>query len=359
MEGAIVLSKTGTLLVESSAIFSAQQNGFSSSASNTINVYTPPISGAYSGNSSSVQVILTQNSQLFFSKIFLQNSPTFTATSVTSAGQIDNVFLLVTGNIQNALSLTGSSSVSTPDMIYVNSSQSSAVRLTGTSQLQARILNIVGNYTTSGSASINPSTIINTSVTALTDPYLGLAVPAYGVCNQTNYSVGGVTVTTIFPGTYCNGLSIGNSANVIMFPGTYIINRGNFTVNGNARLTGNNVTIILTSSTGSGYGRVNIGGSARTILTAPTTGSLANILFYGDRNSSGLTHNLTGSSVAQTFGGVIYFPSTAVSIAGSSSMVNAPGRCLQLITRSITFSGNSSGIAGCPTNVTSKLKLVE
>jgi len=98
-----------------------------------------------------------------------------------------------------------------------------------------------------------------------------------------------------------------------MNPGTYIIDRGVFRINGGARVTGVGVTIILTSSTGANYATMTINDSAVVNLTAQTSGSLSGlVVFQGRAATSSTTNTLNGGS-GQTLVGALYFPNTQVS----------------------------------------------
>ena len=73
-------------------------------------------------------------------------------------------------------------------------------------------------------------------------------------------------------------------ANITLSPGVYYLDQGSLAVNGGATMSGTGVTLVFTSSTGSGYATANIDGGATLNLTAPSSGSTAGIVFFGDRN---------------------------------------------------------------------------
>jgi hypothetical protein len=124
----------------------------------------------------------------------------------------------------------------------------------------------------------------------------------------------------------------------------YYLDQGSLSVKGGATLTGTGVTLVFTSSTGSSYATANINGGATINLTAPTTGSTAGIVFFGDRNMPvGTSFSFEGGA-SQAFGGALYLPKGAVSFAGGSNTGNA---CTQLVADTITFSGNSNFAINC------------
>jgi hypothetical protein len=74
------------------------------------------------------------------------------------------------------------------------------------------------------------------------------------------------------------GIEVAGGATLNLDPGTYILDRGNFTVSGNSTVNGTGVTLILTSHTGSDYGTVDIRAGSTIEITAPALGATAGIL---------------------------------------------------------------------------------
>ncbi len=73
-------------------------------------------------------------------------------------------------------------------------------------------------------------------------------------------------------------------------------------------------------------------------LSAGTTGDLAGVLFYQDRDATGnLTHKLTGGA-NMDLDGIIYFPSQAVQFSGGASLDSSSSL---LVADTVTFTGNS------------------
>jgi hypothetical protein len=103
----------------------------------------------------------------------------------------------------------------------------------------------------------------------------------------------------------------------------------------------NAVTFILT---GSSVGTVEIK-NANVSLSAPTTGSTANLLFWQDKSATagGGTFNGTGVSLSLT--GVLYFPSQTVLLAGSLTFGQT--QCTAIVGNIIDFQGNGTLNKGC------------
>jgi hypothetical protein len=103
-------------------------------------------------------------------------------------------------------------------------------------------------------------------------------------------------------------------------------------------MTGTGVTFYNTTGSG-GYAAIVLNGSATVNLSAPTSGTLAGILFFQDRSIPGSAagSTITGNS-SSTFDGAIYFATTALSFGGNSSV---SGYSI-VVANQLTLSGNAS-----------------
>ena len=156
--------------------------------------------------------------------------------------------------------------------------------------------------------------------------------------------------TTISPdGNYCvrNGADI--KGTTILPAGIYYIDGGTFSLGAQANLQGSGVTFILTSSTPadtSSFATVSMNGGAVVDLSAPATGTYAGLLFYQDPRTPYGNDTINGNS-ASTFQGGLYFPTRQLTFNGNTGMHT---ECLQLVARTLVFSGNSSIQNTCPAN---------
>jgi Putative Flp pilus-assembly TadE/G-like len=167
---------------------------------------------------------------------------------------------------------------------------------------------------------------------------------SYTFCGPLSFGNSSLTAT-LQPGLYVGGISITNSnANVTFNPGTYILAGGGLTVTGNATIQGTGVTFYNTSSTSFAYAPIDISGNVTANLSAPTSGSLAGILFFQDRSVANTPANastIAGNS-SNTFNGVLYFPTTGLTFNGNSST----NGYTFLITDTLTMTGNVSASLG-------------
>jgi len=169
-----------------------------------------------------------------------------------------------------------------------------------------------------------------------------------GACNfnNTKFNAGTHTIT---PGVYCNGMDFGSQAIVKMNPGVYYINKGDFTVNAQVKVTCNctnptdGVTIVMTSTGATtDIGHVTINGGALIDLRAPSGDSAPykGVLMYQDRRAplDGGNNKLNGGS-ALNLTGALYFPSQNADWEGNNT--SHASSCTQIVARTVTFTGNT------------------
>jgi Flp pilus assembly protein TadG len=224
--------------------------------------------------------------------------------------------------------------------MYDNSSSASAMTVGGSARITALSVGVVGGI--SGNTSVTTTQGVQTGLSPLRDPYAKVAVPFFSGCDENNFSA--KKQVTIDPGVYCDGMQFNANADVTFNPGVYFVDRGKFAVTGGAKLQGTGVTIIFTSSTMSDWPEVTINGGAVIDLRPPSTGPLAGIVMYGDRNiPTGNAFKFNGGA-SQYLGGAVYFPTGAVDFAGGAGTST---NCTQIIGNTITFTGNSGVAINC------------
>lgn len=340
--GAIALKTTGKPTMSTYATNDINLNNCTSGNSCTIVINNPPTSGASAGNGGAVEVLLSKPADMFLANLFLGSAPTLHARSV-AGNQVSNNCVVTLKTTGIGINVKGGGNVNSPNCgLYSNSTDPTrSVNVVGGGTIITSTVTAVGGINNGG-------IIAGTSIpgaSALSDPYASVVMPtSSGSCTQTNYQLNSAT-QTINPGVYCGGIKLVSSANLTMNPGIYFMDRGNFDASGQSSISANGVTIIMTSSTGSNYGDININAGAITNMSAPTTGTTAGILFFGDRNSSGKAENFTGG-VGQILNGVLYFPTNDVSYAGQASVTGNP--CFQIVSSTVTFTGGSALGNGCP-----------
>jgi Flp pilus assembly protein TadG len=307
----------------------------------TVTVNSPPHSGAYASTSGATEVVITQPQTPLFSAIFVKSAVEIAARAVAlTSGK--GCVLALDRSATSAVGVQGTSAVTLNNCsLYDNSNASTALSVGGSGQITALSVGVVGGE--SGASSITTTQGNHTGMGLVADPYANASFGTFSGCDKTNFSA--KTTVTIDHGVYCGGMKLNAGAIVTMNPGIYYIDQGCLCIAGGATLTGDGVTIVFTSSTGSNWATATINGGATVTLTAPTTGPTAGIVFFGDRRMpAGTAFKLNGGST-QVFGGAIYLPEAAVTFAGGSG-TSAVG-CTQLVADTITFNGNSNFALNC------------
>jgi hypothetical protein len=342
--------------VQQAAIEDAGRNGFVSGGDVTVAVNNPPVSGDYSGNPAAVEAIIDKREELLFLSLIATGGLTIEARAVAAVQTTGTACVLaldqsasdaVTNNGNAAVDMAGCT-------VAANSNSASAISFSGSSSLTAYSLWTVGDYNRSGSAVYNLTNPAMTHAWQISDPYAGLTIPALSGCDHNNTSIGSGNVT-LEPGIYCGGISIGSQANVTFEPGTYYLDRGDFTVNAgavvrcNCSAPGSGTTFVLTSTgTTNQIGTVRINGGADVVLQAPTDSGYPypGVLFFQDRNAPATdTARLNGGST-MTLTGTVYFPAQVTQWNGNNS---SPGsNCVQIVALQVVFTGNSRIVnTGC------------
>ena len=219
-----------------------------------------------------------------------------------------------------------------------------------------------------GSAQLNGQSVWDTlsnstaqpvRVTSPGDPLASIAAPTSGTVVSTSHAYYDMNSrpanNTLRPGVYCGGLTIGNTNGTVftMSPGVYVMAGGGFVLNSQASVAGSGVAVYNTTSSGWGcgnnfsYAPIAISGQVQANLSAPTSGPLTGILFFGDRAAcatrGSCINQINGGSTA-VLNGALYAPRDEIEITGS----NASGYTM-LVADKIYINGNSNfGENGSP-----------
>jgi Flp pilus assembly protein TadG len=331
--------------VEALAI--AASLGFVNGAANvTVTVNHPPASGSHTGNTSAIEVIVSQPQTLAIASFFTSTVFTVSARAVALQGSAGSYCVLATSTSAiSAVSISNGASVTLNSCSLAdNATGSQALSVTGGSRLTAQSVSVSGQAQVNNGASVTAPGGLNVSQPAIADPYANVAMPTSSGCTFNSLSLGWASGTQqLSPGTYCNGLSISNGAVVSLAPGIYYIESGSLSVGGGSTVTGSGVTIVLTKNT-SNYATVSISNGATVTLSAPTTGTTAGIVFFADRNAPASSTSSFAGGSNNTITGALYFPSQTLSYSNGASVASA---CLQLIAWQIQFSGGITFNSNC------------
>jgi Flp pilus assembly protein TadG len=318
--------------------FTNGQNGV------TVTVHRPPSTGAMSGAVNGVEVIISQTQSRLFSALWNHNQVTIKARSVALGNSALGCVLALDRTVNKAALNSGGGTVNLNGCdLYDDSSDAAALYGGGSSIVVARQVGVVGG--------VNDASAFTTTQGLLThfpvvpDPYYDVNVPSFAGCDKNNFS--SKNAETINPGVYCNGMQFNAGTTVTFNPGVYYVDGGSFQVNGGASLLGTGVTIILTSSTpnkASSWATASINGGATLAISAPTSGALSGLVFFGDRRAPvGTTQKFNGG-MTQVLTGAVYFPTGAVQWSGGAGTST---NCTQVIGDTVNFTGGGALAVHC------------
>lgn len=300
----------------------ASLNGFTDGqGGTTITVNNPPASGAYAGNSQAVEVLISAGEPTFFLRTIKISSMNVSARSVAYAESSPGCIYVLDPSASKALQLSSGVVVTSQCGVIVDSSDPSALYASGTASLQASSIGVVGGSSASGGAVFSPTP--KTGIVPVGDPLAGVPAPTYGTsCDQSKYSLGGGKTANLSPGVYCGGITINGGATATLSAGTYVLAGGGLVVSGGGIVNGTGVTFYNTNDVGktTGYQPISFTGGGVANLSAPSTGTLAGILFFQDRSiTSTQPNNLSGGSSGK-FQGALYFPTTPLQYSGGTGI---------------------------------------
>lgn len=314
---------------DTAALARAATNGYENNgSSNTVELYNPPISGPYSGNSEYIQVLITSHVQTWF-------APVIGITQVTN--KVEAVARAKPGSHEAMFSGNAIVSLATEECnafwahgnqelraigggIYVNSDcHHSAFHQVGHSgHVRAPSIMVVG-----GASFIHGNVTPVPTIDA--EPLPNLIYP-----NPTCSKDAIKTDNTLSPGTVHGSFPPNGVTN--LSSGIFCIT-GDFDLHGNGDLTGSEVVLVLTS------GGITLNGNSHVDLSAPTSGPFPGLLIYlPPDNSSTVTINGTNDS---TFTGSILAPSAPIRLLGTGAV---DGFNSQVIGYTVEWGGTSDGI---------------
>jgi Putative Flp pilus-assembly TadE/G-like len=327
----------------------------------SVAVNVGPATGPHAGNANYVEVLVSEVHPTYFMKILGINSEKITARAVaTNLGGGTNSGCLYTLNPNTSgisgININGNASLNAPSCGIVDNGNFDTVG--NAFDVTAATFGVAGDPPSNKgtvTCTQTPTSCPTNPVPASGDPFSYLTPPCSPCAAGTPLSVSGKSGDSLVvnPGTY-SSISLsgtGNGPSIEFNPGTYIINGaggGNFTINGNAAITGSGVTFYFTN--GATIDATGGGSKLDIQLSPPTTGTYAGILMYQDpADTSGPS---LGGDDSSKFAGALYFPKSQVTFFGNGTS-NSTGI---VVAGSIALSGHPTltlqGSAGLPPGVT-------
>ncbi len=348
---------TANSVIKAAACHDASTNGYSDGLTSTsITINNPPGTGYYAGDNNAVEAVITQSNQpMSFMQILGVAPATVAARAVAHLGSGSGCLIALDSSSRGAITFNGNGgSINLGDCNVIDNSDNCSGMVDNSATVVASSFSVVGSCP--GWSGSGYSTTPSSGVLPTSDPLANLPPPPIGTCQTFNPAN-----TTISPGTYCGGNqpAIKITGGTYTFqPGIYVIDGGGMSIGGGATISGTGVMFYLTGTlTGTNaYGPVSIDGTTQVSLSAPSSGTYQDVLFYQDRSLK-LTNPPYLSTDASSFGGtstsvyngIFYFPTSAVTFSGTPGMVASNAQIIAwdlTISGSVNFNANYAAMPG-------------
>lgn len=351
----------GSSLITATADEAASLNGFANGAnSTTVTVNNPPKSGPNTGNSSYVEVIISQPQSTFFLRALGYKQLTVGARAVAESQSASGCVYALDTSASLAVNLSNGVNIASSCGVIVDSSSATGLSVIGGAKLTTTSVGVAAssyavsnggsivNYTSGGS--LTPVT----SMIAVPDPLGSVPEPTVGGCTYTGrqtYNAYTASqnppysgIYSISAGTYCGGIQASNGVSVTFGSGTYILAGGGMSLQ-NATNSGTNVTFYNTTGSAAGYtgsnnayAGISIANGVTTTFSAPTSGTLSGILFFQDRSvPKGSAASTFGGGANMTLTGALYFPTTQLNYSNGANAAYTI-----LVADTLTFTGGAT-----------------
>ena len=182
--------------------------------------------------------------------------------------------------------------------VYANSADKAGITVQSLARISAQLVCSVGGY--AGLLSV-VTPLPSTGCPAIADPLAKRAAPSAGGCDYTDLTISGST-RTLSPGVYCGGLKVTKGAAVTLQAGTYVIDGGPLTVDGDASFQGDNVGLYFRGDKAT----LDFRKDSTISLSAPKVGDMAGLLMFEDRGAPKLRQFRIQSNNARRLLGTIY-----------------------------------------------------
>lgn len=344
--GALENARGNTAAIASAAAKEAARNGTGSG--DTVQVFTPPTSGAFAGRADAVEAVVMRRQPALFSAALNAGPATISARAVALLSDNGRACVLaLDGSAASAVLARGNPDVEMAGcMIASNSNAVSAIDLSGNVSVNALSMWTAGGIAVAGNVSLRLAQPATTHSWPLPDPYAAVGVPPLPTCSSPKVTK--VNKTKLLPkGIYCGGLDVSGNTHLTLEPGEYYLDQGDLTVRGNVTIdcpacVNDGVTIVFTSTRSpSLIGGLRLSGNLTLTLRARGGAGVPfpGILIYQDRRAPAGT-NLVNGNTAMNVTGALYFPAQELQWAGNNSTASAG--CVQIVARTVTFVGNAA-----------------
>lgn len=161
-----------------------------------------------------------------------------------------------------------------------------------------------------------PVKSLETGCAVAADPFAGnLPAVTVGACTVKDKNYSGTN--TLSPGVYCGNFNFNGSGKLNLAPGLYVFKGTRWNLNSGWTVSGTGVTFYFADA--NSYIQVNSG--VNLSVTAPTSGTYADILMFEPTGLSTSQFSINGSA-GHIFEGLIYLPSRDLTFNSVSSVTS-------------------------------------
>ena len=319
----------------------------------TCAVTNPPSVGGFTADPRAVRVSLSIQKRLAFSGLFLPTAPTITATSTATIVPSGKYCVIsLEENAVTGINATGSTDVDLGCGMITNSTSLTAAVATGSSEVTASPIAAVGGIP--ASTHWGTGTVLQPFTLAQEDPFKDVPIPSYdpsSCSNFPNVKNGDVLDRSADTGVICFKTAMDPKGTLILGKATYVLNGAGLDLNNTgSKISCNECTIIFTSSTAAtdptSIKSPNVNGGVLDMV-APKTGTYKGIMMYQDRRATADNSIQINGNNGSKMEGAYYFPRADFTFNGTSGI---DSKCLQIVTKRVTFTGNSNIQNVCPSD---------
>ncbi|BAM91649.1 hypothetical protein S58_56720 [Bradyrhizobium oligotrophicum S58] len=242
------------------------------------------------------------------------------------------ILLVSTINSQSLLVNSGAQLNAPTCEVHVLSTQTPAVMFNAT--LNVKRICVKGNNVTKNGGVTPP---VETGCAAIADPFAGKLPTPSTTCTVSSNVIKNGGTASLDPGVYCGGVTLNGTGTLTLNPGLYVIKGSPFIFNSGWTVNGTGVTFYFADSGGS----ITFNGNVTANLSAPTTGTYANILMYEPTGLSTSQLPINGTS-GSSFTGLIYLPSRNVTI---NSVSNVSSNSVTMVFNTLILNATNWNIA--------------
>lgn len=170
---------------------------------------------------------------------------------------------------------------------------------------------VKGTNTIQNGGTVTP---LQTGCTTAADPFAAtLPSVSVGSCTVSNLNYSGTN--TLTPGVYCGNFNFNGSGTLNLQSGLYVFKNAHWNLNSGWTISGSGVTFYFADS--NSYIQVN--GGVTMNVSAPTSGTYANILMFEPSGLTKSSYTINGSAGHQ-LNGLIYQPSRNITFNAQSNL---------------------------------------